>query len=311
VLYAAAVLSKAAAIPLPAVFLVLDVYPIGRLGGDRGWWGREARRVLVEKLPFFGLCGVFMVAAVAARVYDRNLDPIGNTGVSGRITLTCYSAMFYPIKSLWPLDMHAFYMRPRWEKLFQPRFLLAVAGALASTAWLIRNRKAHPGLLASWVAYLLLLAPVSGIVTTGMQVAADRYGYLTMMAFVAPLAVGFYDLTSRLGSFRPAIGLEKASAFAMIAVLMCLTYHQGRTWKDSEALWSNGIEHGAGHVADLHNNLGAVWASKGYYDLAIMAFSEALRLKPGLQAARENMNKAIANKTKAAGEARPKPKKSA
>jgi tetratricopeptide (TPR) repeat protein len=202
-------------------------------------------------------------------------------------------------------------MRPRWEKLFQPRFLLAIAGAIAATTLIVRKRKEHPGLLASWTAYLLLLGPVSGVITTGMQVAADRYGYLTMMAFVAPMAVGFCDLAERLGSFRPARRIQTAAAFALIAGLMFLTYHQCRTWKDSEALWSNGIEHGAGHVADLHNNLGAVWASQGHYDLAIFAFSEALRLKPQLRAARENMNKAVANKAKLDAEARAKPKKPA
>ena len=297
-LYTAAVLSKAAAIPLPAVFLVLDIYPLRRWGSFRGWRGREARQVLVEKLPFFSLCAVFMVAAVLARVYDRNLDPIGNTGISGRITLTCYSVMFYPIKSLWPFDIHAFYMRPRWAKLFEAQYLLAVAGTIAVTLLLIANRKRHPGMLASWVAYLLILAPVSGVVTTGMQVAADRYGYLTMMAFVAPIAIGLCDLAPGLSKVRLTARPRAALASGMILALMALTFQQCRTWKDSEALWSNGIEHGAGHVADLHNNLGAVWASKGHYDLAIFAFGEALRIKPQLQAARDNMNKAIANRAR-------------
>ena len=97
----------------------------------------------------------------------------------------------------------------------------------------------------------------------------------------------------------------------MIAALMAMTFAQCRTWKDSEALWANGIEHGAGHVADLHNNLGAVWASRGHYDLAIFAFSEALRLKPHLQAAKDNLNKAIAQRARQNGEARLKPKKDA
>ncbi len=310
-LYAAAVLSKAAAIPLPAVFLVLDVYPLGRLGGDRGWLSGPARRALAEKVPFFALCGVFMVAAVVARVYDRNLDPIENTGISGRVALTSYSVMFYPIKTLWPFDLHAFYMRPRWAKLFGPQFLLAIAGSVAVTALLIRDRRRRPGLLAAWAAYLVMLAPVSGMVTTGMQVAADRYGYLTMMAFVAPLAAGLCDLLPGFARLRLTAPRRAAVGFGLILALMTLTYHQCRTWRDSEALWSNGIEHGAGHVADLHNNLGAVWASKGYYDLAIFAFGEALRIKPGLQAARDNMNKAIANRAKQAGEGRsrkrPKP----
>ena len=310
-LYTAAVLSKAAAIPLPAVFLVLDVFPLRRFGGDRGWWDASSRRAIVEKLPFFALSGVFMVAAVLARVYDRNLDPIGNTGVSGRVALTSYSVMFYPIKSFWPFDMHAFYMRPKWAKLFGPQFLLAIAGAVAVTALLVRERKRHPGLLAAWVAYLLMLAPVSGVVTTGMQVAADRYGYLTMMAFVAPIAAGLCDLAPRFARFRLTAGRQAVVGFGMILVLMMFTYHQCRTWRDSEVLWSNGIEHGAGHVADLHNNLGAVWASRGHYDLAIFAFSEALRIKPGLQAARDNLNKALANRSRQAGEGKSRKKSKA
>lgn len=310
-LYAAAVLSKAAAIPLPAVFLVLDVYPLRRLGGTRGWSNRQCRGVMLEKLPFLVLCGVFMVAAVLARVYDRNLDPIGNTGVSGRITLSCYSVMFYPVKSLWPFDLHAFYMRPRWAKLFEPRFLLAVAGTIAATALVFRERKRHPGMLSAWVAYLVLLAPVSGIITTGMQVAADRYGYLTMMVFTTPMAVAFCDLVARFSGFRIAGKVQLFTSITLVAVLVAMTFNQCRSWKDSEALWANGIEHGAGHVADLHNNLGAVWASRGHYDLAIFAFSEALKLKPTLQAARDNLNKAIANRARQHGEARPRPKKNA
>lgn len=307
-LYTAAVLSKAAAIPLPAVFLILDAYPLRRLEAKKEWWAASNRRVVLEKIPFFVLCAVFMVAAVVARVYDRNLDPIGNTGISGRITLSSYSAVFYPLKSLWPFDLHAFYMRPRWVKLFEPRFLMAVVGAVAATTLLVANRRRHPGLLAAWLAYLAILAPVSGVVTTGMQVAADRYGYLTLMAFVAPLAVGLCDLSLRLERFRVASRAQVLTCLVLIGALMTLTFNQCRTWKDSEALWANGIEHGAGHVADLHNNLGAVWASQGHFDLAIFAFSEALRLKPTLQAARDNLNKAIASRAKQAGPAKTKPR---
>jgi hypothetical protein len=142
-----------------------------------------------------------------------------------------------------------------------------------------------------------------------MQVAADRYGYLTMMAFVAPIAIGLCDLAPRLGRFRRPVLIQAVGAFALIAALTTMTFFQCRTWRDSEALWANGIEHGAGHVADLHNNLGAVWASRGHYDLAIFAFNEALRLKPHLQAARDNLNKAIANRAKQAGEAKSRPKR--
>ena len=199
-------------------------------------------------------------------------------------------------------------MRPRWGRLFEPQYLAAVAGTLAVTGLLVANRRRRPGMLACWVAYLAILAPVSGVVTTGMQVAADRYGYLTMMAFTAPMAIGLADLAGRFARFPRAGIVPKLGGLAVVGILVALTFGQCRTWRDSEALWANGIEHGAGHVADLHNNLGAVWASKGHYDLAIFAFGEALRLKPQLQAARDNMNKALANRAKLSAGARGRPK---
>src|SRR5207248_802455 len=46
-----AVLAKASAMVIPAFLLVLDVYPLRRLGGARGWTGAAVRRVWLEKVP--------------------------------------------------------------------------------------------------------------------------------------------------------------------------------------------------------------------------------------------------------------------
>ena len=57
-----AVLSKSMVVSLPVVLLILDVYPLRRLGGRAGWTGAAARRVLAEKIPFL------LVAAAGAAV---------------------------------------------------------------------------------------------------------------------------------------------------------------------------------------------------------------------------------------------------
>lgn len=51
-LFGCALLSKSMAVSLPVVLLILDVYPLRRLGGSVGWWSRVARRVYLEKVPF-------------------------------------------------------------------------------------------------------------------------------------------------------------------------------------------------------------------------------------------------------------------
>ena len=52
-LYVLSLLSKATALTLPVVLLVLDVYPLRRMGGEvREWFAQAAHKVWLEKLPF-------------------------------------------------------------------------------------------------------------------------------------------------------------------------------------------------------------------------------------------------------------------
>src|SRR5881396_2782205 len=60
-LFGCALLSKSMAVSLPVVLLILNIYPLGRLGGSLGWWSEAARRVYAEKIPF-----VLLAAAVSA-----------------------------------------------------------------------------------------------------------------------------------------------------------------------------------------------------------------------------------------------------
>ncbi|MBI2091316.1 MAG: hypothetical protein HYT78_21690, partial [Deltaproteobacteria bacterium] len=65
--FSLSLLSKASGIVLPVVLLVLDVYPLRRLGGRAGWLGPETRRVWWEKAPFFLLALLFGVVALFAQ----------------------------------------------------------------------------------------------------------------------------------------------------------------------------------------------------------------------------------------------------
>ena len=74
-LFVAALLFKAVAVSLPAVLLILDVYPLRRFGDGAGrWFGPSARRVLLEKVPFVMMSLVFMGLAIAARSAVTGLD---------------------------------------------------------------------------------------------------------------------------------------------------------------------------------------------------------------------------------------------
>src|SRR2546428_2582737 len=63
-----ALLSKSMVVNLPIVLLILDVYPLRRLGGAVGWWSAPARRVYVGKIPFVLLAAAAPAVAVMAQL---------------------------------------------------------------------------------------------------------------------------------------------------------------------------------------------------------------------------------------------------
>src|SRR2546426_6408874 len=62
-----ALLSKSMVVNLPIVLLILDVYPLRRLGGAISWWSEPARRIYIEKIPFVLLAAGASAIAVMAQ----------------------------------------------------------------------------------------------------------------------------------------------------------------------------------------------------------------------------------------------------
>jgi hypothetical protein len=238
-LYVGALLSKAPAITLPAVLLILDVYPLGRLGPAR-WLGPGARRVYREKVPFAALGVLFVALAVWAR--GRAMTPVPGHGAEARIARACYNVVFYLVKTVAPVRISACYPVPLRMTLTEPRFLLSAVGVAAVSAILVASRRRTPGALAAWVVYLVMLAPSSGLFRTGgAYVAADRYSFMPMMA-LAVLAAS--ALCAVVGGRRTprvvALGVFVTGAGVGLA-LVARTRDQCRTWHDSETLWSHAV----------------------------------------------------------------------
>jgi tetratricopeptide (TPR) repeat protein len=280
-LLALALLFKAPAVAVPAVLLVLDYYPLRRLGGGPGrWFGPAARRVWAEKVPFFALSLVFAVLAVRSRVSSNTLVPLEQFGPLPRVARACYGACFYLWKTVWPAGLCAYYPVPDRFDGRAPVSLACVALVAGASVALVRLRGRHPGLLAAWLAYLALLAPNSGLVTIGRQLVADRYSYLATMSVVPLLAAAVARLTGR-GRGRAAIGLGVAAVgLGLVAVLGASSWSLCRTWHDSEALASHALAHGGRDSPDLYFGLGSALEERGDLAGADARFCEALRLDP-------------------------------
>jgi protein O-mannosyl-transferase len=295
--YVLSLLSKASAMTLPVVLLVLDVYPLRRLGpGSKGWFSPETRKVWREKLLFvaFAVCtGVTALFAQYAAGAYRSLE---QHGIASRFSQALYALMFYLWKTVLPFNLSPLYEIPLNPQFWRWSFFLSGFVAIGITVVLFSKRRRWPAVLASWIVYGALLAPISGIAQSGPQLVGDRYSYLSCMSWALLAGGGLVHLwqLSLTGSFASRLAIP-VTGFAAVALvgLGALTWRQTQIWKDSERLWRHAlsIQKESGYA---HNNLGMALAEQNRLDEAIVEFREVLQINPQDADGHHNLGNALA-----------------
>jgi Flp pilus assembly protein TadD len=268
-----ALLSKGIVATLPAVLLLLDVYPLRRIGD----WP-SARRALLEKIPFLALALAAVAVGFWAVVRGGGMTPVGQLGWLGRAAVSVYAVAFYLWTSVWPAGLSPLYELPVPLNPMAWVFLVSGIVVAAITAAAVRLRRRWPALLAAWVAYLLLLLPVAGLAHNGYQIAADRYTYLPAVA-LALLAGGAVAAVGVALSRRHHRILAAVLAALVIASLGAATWRQTGFWIDGVTLWQRALARDpASGIA--HANLGGELAKRSRMAEAVKEFDEAIRLRP-------------------------------
>src|SRR5438309_2769774 len=280
------------AVSLPVVLLILDVYPLRRLGGVIGWWSERARRVYLEKIPFVLLAGGASAIAFLALFQIHNMVGLDQLSLPGRLAISAYNLSFYLWKTVLPLNLSPLY-ELRGVNAWAPPFLLGYGVVLAITALALALLRRVPGLAATWLAYVIILLPVLGIFQNGPQIAADRYTYLACLGPALLAGTGLLTASRRLPI------LSTGLALGLLVGLGSLTWSQTQVWHDSEKLWSHAI--GIDPKSPIaHNDWGNVLDQQGKLAEAIAHYQQALQIKPDYADAHYNRLNAHAQHGKVA-----------
>ena len=286
--FAAGLLSKSSVLVLPAVLLLLDWCPLGR-------WRLGWRRVIREKAGYIALSAAGALVSMVALHYGMRVTSYSTYGFEARAAMVGYSLFFYPSRLVLPLHLSPLYELPTEVHLWQPRFLGPAIAVVLISAALVALRRRWPGGLAAWVCSAILVAPMSGIVHAGFQLAHDRYSYLSGMGF-AVLAGGGLAVAiraradGRLPAAR-AVLLYGGSAVALLMLAVSAVTQTGM-WRNSEALWRGAV------AADPRcgvcaGNLGALLARQGRYVEAEPLLRTAYHVRPAR--GRRNLGYALRN----------------
>jgi hypothetical protein len=226
-------MAKPMVVTLPAILLLLDYWPLGRLRSPR-----DFPPLLLEKVPLLLLSAVSSAITFLVQRSGGAMSTLEGSPLLPRLEDALCAIWFYIGKILWPHDL----MLPYVGGGTAPGALLlalASAGVLAITiAVLIFGSRARY-LPVGWLWFLGTLLPVIGLVRVGIQSAADRYTYIPSIGFFILAAWGGADLLcGRLRVPRPAIA---ALAAALVCACALLAEWQIAYWRNSETLFLHSV----------------------------------------------------------------------
>ncbi len=322
VFFALGLMSKPMLVTLPFVLLLLDYWPLNRLGKKH-----SLLYLLIEKIPLFAMA---LAASAATFIIQKETGTMRITkdyGFLVRIANASISYLQYIIKMICPVRLSYFYLHPGQNVSFVYAAISAVL-LLAITVLVLRFAKKRQYLVTGWLWYLGTLVPVIGIVQVGIQAMADRYSYIPLIGLFIIIAWGLPELLAKLPYRRAVLG---TSALIVLSVLAVLAHLQTQYWKDSEILYQHALKvtdnnwkvhmdiaqallrqkrfeeaiyHGSESVrikpdcADAVNVLGVVLYYAGRTDQAIAQFNRALQIDPQSRDARKNLDIVLATEQK-------------
>lgn len=270
VCYLLAVMSKAMAVTLPAVLVILDLGWY-RHGGQRRVQFSEVVRSILEKLPLFAMAAIFSAVAIIAQREGGALVTAEATSLLERVTNAGYGYLVYLRQSLLPLGLAAFYpldMQKSLASLAVP-LLLLLAWLLAAIRWWDRK----PLLAAGLAYYLVTLLPVIGLVQVGVQLHADRYMYLPSVGLLLALQAVFPAVNSQ----RFPLGVTLAGVFLVFCTT--LAHWQTSYWENRQTLFTRVLAV-AGPNWRSHAALAAEYTQQGELERAFRHAEAALQLDP-------------------------------
>jgi hypothetical protein len=300
VLFVASLLARATGLVLPAVLVVLDVYPLRRLGSPpAGWWGPTTRGVWREKVVFAVVGALATPMGFLARGEEVGDFPRAGWDPLIALAWAIYSPGFYVWKGVGVGNLSPIYGMPTREEPMLAGVLLSALTAAAITVVLVAMRRRWPGALAAWIAYLILLGPMSGIVPFGrLRGAVDRYTYLACLgwALVAggAVAVGW---RARRDGHASRFRLDLAAAGALVAVLLAwsaLSWRQAAVWRDGVTLWTRAVAVVPGSPV-ARSNLGTALAARRDFAGAAVQYREAAQKWSTHPGAFRNLGRALAS----------------
>jgi tetratricopeptide (TPR) repeat protein len=266
--------SKAQAVTLPVVLLLLDFYHNRKL---------LSSKVITQKIPFLILSLVFGYITIANAGTMRNLTAgmLINYSVTDYPFLIAYSFAFYILKFLLPFNLCAVYVFPPKINGLLPWEYYASAVLFAAVLYaLFRFRKNKILLLCAGLFFITISINIQ-IIPSRLFIVTDRYAYFPYLGLLLLPVFLFLNLKAN----NAHLYKKYAAAFYGILIFMSLifsysVYSRNIIWNNDVVFLTDIIEKNptVPYLYRAYGNRGMALKRTNKPNEAIADFTEAIKI---------------------------------
>ena len=280
-------LSKPMAISQPFILMLMDYL-------NNKKWDKQS---FLQKIPFFTVAAVFITVTLITQRHSGAIPTYQPLPVLQRLCVPFYGAVFYIVKSLFPVKLAALYsMQSQQDIIMNSALIFAspfiVVGVAAAFYFC---RTVSKMVVFGVLFFLITLLPVLQIVPVGSAIVADRYSYIPAIGLYGIVAGAIARIVNnRRGNITNRRTIVYAALVMLLFIFGILTFQRCKVWNSSLTLWNDTIAKYPSAIA--YNNRGTVQSGPGSTDLALADFNRAIELDPAF--AKAYNNRGIAYLTK-------------
>lgn len=299
-LFALGLLSKPQVITLPLLLLLLDYWPLNRIGSpgvthqdvgsqdvaslDVANQDAQPERapsvslgwLVLEKLPLLLLSAASVFMTMKAQRAGGAVKTLAQYSVLLRVETCVISYVRYLGKAFWPSHLVALYPHP--TELYPAWQVAAAALALIliTALVLVPTARDRRYLAVGWFWFLGSLVPMIGLVQVGTQAIADRYAYIP---FIGLFLMVTWLVADWAEAHRFPIRWLAVPSVACLLLLGTLTYRQVGYWHDTESFWLRTLSLTRNNFV-AEDILGDFLTSQGRREDAAMHYRAAVVIHP-------------------------------
>ncbi len=264
-LFLCSLFSKSAAVTLPVLLIVIDVYT-----------GRKINlRSLLEKGPFFMLSVIFGILAIMSQkvIGLENAIHLSNS-FTDKIFIFSYAVSSYIFKVLFPFGLSAMHF-PEMSANGLPWTYYASSLFLFILVWLIVRRSAlRKDMLFGIFFFLVVISVMLQIVQVGNAIVSERYTYVSYVGLFFIFGQWFSGIQ------RQSVRKIAAVVFSLFLIMFAVqTSARISVWKDGDVLFTDVIEKYPDAFLS-HFLRGKIRMENGDLKGGLKDFNRSLELKP-------------------------------